>query len=322
MGPPGRDISLSGGANTKISDDGLSLVAAANGVIQYVQGKVSVMDVIVIRSDVDFSVGNLDCCGSVKIMGDVKAGFDLKIAGDVEIAGNVEDSRIICDGSIFIKGGFFGNGTGHLKAGADITVKFAEGQKMEAGNTITVGGEIVNCHVVAKERVQVKGKKGKIVGGDVRAGREIRASVIGSEAGTKTLVWAGYDAALANQHANIIKEVHRLQEDGNRVKEALVGLFKLELAGRLPAEKKAVLTKLQQFKNELPENISQLEARKAEIEASMQKLHDSSIIAEDVIYPGVRAQFGIVYRDIQEESKHCRLTFEGNLVMISDYRGD
>ena len=321
-GPNGRDLQFNHGTNTEVSEDGLKLHATASGAIQFQHGKVSVSDIIVIKGDVDHNVGNIDCRGSVRVTGAVKAGYNLKVDGDLEVNGNVEDCSLDVAGNVYVKGGFFGEGAGVMKAGGDITVKFAEGQKMISGNEITVGGEIINCQVIAKERVIVKGRRGKIIGGDIGAGQEIRASVLGSDAGTATHLTVAYDHKLMTRHAEVMKEINRLSQDEPRIKEALVALYRLQMDGKITPEQKAALAKFEQFQKDLPQSLENLNAQKAELEEEMKQYADARIIAEEAIYPGVRAQFGIVYRDINEEKERCKLSLDGNKVLISELKGD
>lgn len=322
QGPDGRNIPFNNGINTEISDDELSLVATGAGAIQFQFGKVSVMDVITIKGDVDYTVGNLDCRGSVHVTGGVKAGFKLVIDGDLEVNGNVEDADIHVKGNIMIKGGCFGDREGIMEAGGDITVKFAESQRLVAGRNIMVGGEIVNCHVEAGDKVLVKGHRGKIIGGRVRARCEIRASVLGSEAGTATELQVAYDPELMGQYHQVVKEKLRIQEDGERVKEALYVLYRIQMEGKLPPEKQAALDKLELFQKELPQNLANLEKQKAEIEKSLADYHEATIICTGILYSGVKASFGIVYREIVERKERCKLGLEAGKVLISEYRGD
>jgi uncharacterized protein len=320
VGPSGRDIPFSNGANTDVSSDGLTLKSTAGGVIQFTRGKISVSNVISIPTDVDHTTGNIDCKGSVKVAGHIKAGYSVIVDGDLEVSGNVEDATVDAKGSIYIKGGFFGDGKGVMKAGGDIVVKFAEGQKMIAGNDVIAGGEIINCQVLAREHVTLNGRRSKILGGDVKAGKEIRAAFIGSTAGTLTNLTVAYDVELMTQYSEITKEMQRLKDDAPRVKEALYSLYRLQMEGKLPPEKKTVLDKFEVFLKELPGSLEELEKKRAVLEQSLSKFKDARIIADDTLHTGVRAHFGMVYRDILQDQKRCKLTLEGSKVMISDFR--
>ncbi|MEW6050508.1 MAG: FapA family protein [Candidatus Zixiibacteriota bacterium] len=319
---PGRDFALKAGMNTRVSEDGLSVVASAPGAIVFANGEVSVKDVLTINGDVDISVGNLDCRGSVHVRGHIKAGFNITVDGHLEVDGTVEDSVIRAKGNVLVRGGFFGNGSGEMHADGDITVKFAEGQKLIAGGSLIVGGELINCQVTVRENVQVKGKKGKIIGGDIRAGKEIRASELGSEKGTVTNLRVAYDARLIQEYQETSKEAARLKADSERIKEALYALLRLQLDGKPPPDKKEAMEKLRQFQKDLPKNIEALAVRKKEIENKLRELHDARIIAEDRLYGGVKAYFGIVYREIMEEYRTCKLTSDGSQISLTDFKGN
>lgn len=316
--PPGRDLPFRSGANTKASDDGLQLVATAGGAIVYVNGIIAVNNVTVIDGDVDFRVGNIDTRGSIRVRGDVKAGFTLKADGDVEVNGIVEDCFLYVNGNIFIKGGVVGKGMGEIRADGDITFKFAQGQKFYAGNAVYVGDEIINCCVVAKDSVEVRSRHGKIVGGEVKAGKQIRAAILGSEAGTATLLKVAYDSELMEQYDETLAELKRLKKDEKRIKYGLEGLQKLRADGRLSPKQLLAMRKFEQFQKILPGAIASLEQKKVEIEKKIEKLQDTSIIADQTMYPGVQVQFGLSRQEIYEETPHCRVSVSDNHIVVAD----
>lgn len=315
--PSGRDIPFNKGVNTEVSEDGLTLTASTSGAIMYQHGKISVNDLTVISGDVDHQVGNIDCLGSVRVTGNVKAGYELKVDGDLEVNGHVEDAMLDVKGNISVKGGFFGKGDGFMKAGGSITLKYAEGQKLEAGGDIIVGGEMINCDVMAKGNVMFKGARGKIIGGEIKAGKEITAAEIGSEAGTVTHLYVAFDMELMYKHAELLAELKRLESDGERVKEGLYNLYKLELAGKLPPDKKPVMAKLTKFQEELPGSLATLEKERDKVEAKLREFDDSRVVADVIIYSGVTVHFGVVYKDITDDHKSCQLIIQDGKILLS-----
>ncbi|MBN1211682.1 MAG: DUF342 domain-containing protein [candidate division Zixibacteria bacterium] len=318
-GLDGRDFPFNHGTNTRVSDDGLQLLATTGGSILYLYNKVAVNNLTIINSDVDFNVGNIDCKGSVRVNGDIKAGFTIKLDGDLEVNGNVEDCVIDVKGNVMVKGGFFGKGEGLMKAGGDVTLKYVEGQKILATN-IYIGGEIINSKLLARERIHVKGRKGKIVGGDIKAGKEIRASELGSKAGTSTVLNVLLDPEMIKKYQETTGEIERLIEDQKRIKDAMVALYRLQIDKKLTPDKERVLKQFERFQAELPANLEKLRNTKSDIEEHLKKFDDAQIVAEDIIYSGVRVHFGIVYRDIMEEKKKCKLTLGNNQIYISELK--
>ena len=315
----GRDFSFKASPNTRISDDGLRLMATADGAVVCQRGIIEVKDLLVIRGDVDYSVGNIDCTGSVRVVGSVRAGFRLNIGGNLEIYGNVEDCHITCKGNILIRGGCIGEVHGCIRAEGDIVVKYAEGQKIVSGRDVIISGELLNCQVTAKERVWVKGEKGRIIGGEINAGREIRASIIGTGAGAPTVLTVAFDRDLMRLYHETVHEIARLIANQERVRAGLNDLLNRKKDGRFSRNQLLALKKLKEFQHNLPEALTELNSRRAEIEERLRQFKDAAIIADDTIYPGVEAHFGAVYRQITNVRNQCKLTRDGKQIVICEY---
>lgn len=319
-GPMGKDLPFKNGINTTISDDGFTLTANCDGAIVFTHGKISVNDVTMISGDVDFNTGNIDCRGSVRVNGSVRAGFTIKTNGDIEISGNVEDCNMYSKGNILIKGGIIGKGDGEIVADGDITFKFAEGMYLFSKSNIYAGDEIINCKITANNEIIVKSRNGKIIGGDLKARKLIRANDIGTDAGTATIIRVAHDTKLMSRLTEIQKELNRLGEDKLKIKEALGNLYRLEIDNKLSKGQQSVLEKFEDFKKELPQAIEELNKEKLEVEKGLAELLDARIIVEGKLYSGVRAYFGIVYLEVIESREICELSSDGNRVHVSAYR--
>lgn len=319
VAPRGKNLSFSCGEGTQISEDGSELTSTCDGAIVFHRGKISVKDVTVISGDVDFNIGNLDCRGSMKITGNVNAGFTIKVDGNLDIHGNVEDCTLDVGGNVVIRGGFFGSGEGHLKTDGDITVKYAEGQTIDCGGDMTVGGELLNCKVTVKGILKVQGTKGKIVGGTIKAGKEVWAATIGSDAGTATTLTVAYDANLMSQFHENKSETERVQTDKVRVKDSLCQLYKLQMDGKLNAQQEEVLKKLEEFHKTVPEALENLAASRAEIEEKIRLLMDARVVAKNIIFPGVKVHIGILTKEFNRELRSVLLYQDGISVQASKY---
>jgi hypothetical protein len=320
--PRGRDLEFKYGDNTMVSEDGLELLAKLDGTVVMTHGKVSVKDVMSVDSDLDFNVGNIETAGSIRISGNVKTGFAIKAQGNIEIGGNVEDATVEAGGSVLVKGGFFGSGDGIIKSQGDVVIKYAESQRIVCGGRVTVGGELLNCRVIARDKVLVKGKKGKIVGGEVTAGKEVRCAVIGSEAATPTKVKIALDEELMRQYDEVRQESERLEADSKRVKQRLYELYKIQMSGKLPSQAEEALKKLEEFQRNVPQALEALKKKKLELDKKLEKFKDACVIIDEKIFPGVQVYFGIVYREMAEEKERCKLVLDGNQVFMTRHGGD
>ena len=297
----GRDKAILRGANTESAPDGLTLIAAIDGTIIYKGGSVSIQPSQQITGSIDTTTGNINCLGSLKVHKNICSEFKVVVGGDLEVGGNVEDAAIQAGGNVLVRGGFFGSGKGIIAAGRDVTVKYAENQKIRAGGTVYVGGEVLNCDVYAADAVLVQGRVGRIAGGNVAAKHVVRAANLGNDASVPTHIHVAYDMKLMGRMREVLKELERLDSDEKRVKTALVTLYRLEMAGQLPADKKEILLQFKEFTKLLPSQREALKSEQEQLRHTLQELSGARVIAEETVYAGVVVHFGPVYKEITED---------------------
>jgi len=297
----GRDRQIIRGANTHLAPDGLTLMASIDGSIIFKSGSISVQPSQSIPGSVDSSTGNINCVGSLKVQKDISSEFKVVVNGDLEVGGNIEDAAVEVTGNVLVRGGFFGSGKGVIIAGGDVTVKYAENQKIRAAGSVTIGGEVLNCDICAGDTVIVQGKLGRIGGGNVAAKHLVRATAFGNDASVLTHVHVAYDMKLMERVREITKELERLGCDEKRVKDALVGLYRLEMNGQLPPDKKEVLLRFKDFMTQLPAQKDALKSEFEQLKLKMQELAGARVVAEEAVCAGTVIHFGPVYKEILED---------------------
>lgn len=186
----GAEAKFPPGKNIAISEDGQTMSASKSGRIDFVYGRVEISDVYIVNNNVDMSVGNITFEGDVHIRGNIIAGLTVQASGLIEVGGYVEGATLIAGRDIILKNGIQGMDKGKLSSGGNIIAKFMENCTAEAKGNI-VSDYIVHCSVLAGGGVTMKGKWGKIIGGHVRAGREVTAHIIGSPSYDQTIVELG-----------------------------------------------------------------------------------------------------------------------------------
>ncbi len=316
----GRDIKLPAGVGTKISEDGTRLLAAVDGAIVHAGKLVKINEVHTIGGDVCIETGNIHHNGSLIIRGNVDSNFEVFAKGDIEISKNVADAKIISGGNVMVKGGYLGNNRGLIKAEGDVTVKYINDQVILAGNDVRVGGEVFNASITAKNRIVVSGPRGRIVGGKMMAGDEIKATCLGSDAGTRTELRVAYDAELMRKYQEVLREIRNLEENAERVKEGLYAFYRLQMDNKLTHEKQQALNKLEDFKRNMPKVKQELESMKASLETEIQKNKNARIIGVRKVFPGVILQFGIIYKEITDTMGPTIFQLEGNKIYREAYK--
>jgi len=180
--PAAKDIQFKLGANTAVSEDGLSLVATVGGFVFSNAGAISVGVTYTLTGDVDFHTGNLRYHGDIQVLGNVKEGFTVEADGNVTVEGAVEGAEVVShEGAVNVKGGVFGHGKGRIAAKTGIKLVAAQDVRIECPDgTVEVAKGLRNCQVTA---TNVKaGKPGcAVVGGEIRAYAEVEIADLGAE---------------------------------------------------------------------------------------------------------------------------------------------
>ncbi|HNY23083.1 MAG TPA: FapA family protein, partial [Treponemataceae bacterium] len=190
----GKDIPLPLGKNTKLAEDGLTIVAETNGQVLILNNKINVEPVLNIEGDVSLKTGNIMFLGTVFISGNVEDGFSVKASGNIEVKGTVGKSELDAEGDIVVSQGIAGKGEGFIRSGKSIWSKFIENTRVEAGEFVIVSDGIINSQVSANRKILCQGKRAAIIGGVLSASEEIHAKTLGSLGGaSETVLNVGFD---------------------------------------------------------------------------------------------------------------------------------
>lgn len=308
----GKKFPLRYGKNVRLLDNGVSLVAGKDGLVELKDGRVIVFDLFEVPN-VDSKVGNVYFNGTVLVRGNALNGFQIKADGDVEVKGVVEGAYIENTGDVIVKQGIQGYNKLTVKTRGNITTKFVENSIMEAGRNITAEA-IMHSKIISKQNIIVIGKKGLIVGGICRASKEIRAKTIGSTMATTTILEVGTDPDIKQKSKDLKSSIDEIQDNLNKVIKSLNLLDNLKKANILDDKKADMYIKLLRTKNNLVEELDSLRKQLDAIKEDKENLFKSRIKVSDTIYPGVKIIMGNSTYFVRDEMKRC--TFyrdEGNI---------
>ena len=93
----GRKLPLQPDQTVQVEADG-SIRALKDGVLSLARLRIAVVDTLEVEGAVDFSTGNIDFVGSVKVKDGVRDNFTLKVTGDAWIGGMVEAADLLVGG--------------------------------------------------------------------------------------------------------------------------------------------------------------------------------------------------------------------------------
>lgn len=174
-------------------------LSGIDGCLNISNNKISVMPVAVIQGDVDLDSGNIQFNGAVRVTGSVKSGFRVQADSDIIIEGDVDNAQLIAGGNITVKMGVVGKDGTRLMAKGDISAKFIQNAKVEAGKSVIVSDSIINCDILSYDKIEVTGKNGKIIGGKLVALYEIKSPIVGTQTETVTNLTVGRNFAVEEE---------------------------------------------------------------------------------------------------------------------------
>ncbi len=315
---PGKNIKFTAGRNTIISPDAMEVTAAIAGQ-PFLKGRaVFVEPVYTIKGDINYSVGNIDFKGSVKIDGNVVSGFSIKATESIEINGVVEDCIIEAGMDVFIKGGILGADKGIIKAGRDFSALFVENCSVEAGRNIVVG-DALNSELSAGDSIDVVLGKGRVIGSKLGAQNLAAMNILGSDIAGKTQVSVGYDprtmARLKNAKEAALKTEHTLEE----IAKHICTLEGMSQACPLSDEKETLYRRLLATSEELGHRLEELTEEVAMLESTMTRSVQPTVRVRQTCYPNVRVTIGKLVFDCTTEYHSAVFFAEDEKIKVNVY---
>ncbi|WP_332645234.1 DUF342 domain-containing protein [Lysinibacillus sp. 54212] len=294
----GRDIPLKYDRKSayEVEEDGKIVIRSRiGGVLEKIQGQISVNHHLPISGDVGIETGNLEFEGSISVRGTVQHGFTIVAKGDISIEGpeGVSGAKLIksIEGDIFIRGGIFGLGETRVEAGGSIFVKHVNEANLTAGEDIHIGFYALGSNLKAHS-VLVDERKGKIIGGKTTAKNQIVTAISGNRLERRTELIIN---SVNKQEAYAIiqdKAAHlkSLQEEIVSLDEQVSRLT--PIVDRLNKQQIAAFEQAKQNLNEYKEDAIQVDLEIKQLMNDLRNAGKEEIIVTKEAYPGTYIQIG------------------------------
>lgn len=314
----GKKVNLPRGKNVAITEDGLSLISTIKGEVKLVDNKVSVFPVYEVNSNVDNTTGNIKFVGKVIVKGNVLTGFVIEADEDVEIYGVVEGAQIYSKGNIILHRGIQGMNRGELRCDGDLIAKFIENSRVHAKGNIQTEA-IMHSMIYCGKKLEVKGKKGLLVGGEIRASEEIKAKVIGSPMATVTDIEVGTNPEMRSKYESLKMEMRNSTENLLKLTQAVDLLTKIGRSTELTEEKKALLNKSIVMKLQMQNKIEQLKSEISYLESYIEEISNGKIKVEGLVYPGTKVTIGSNSMYIKDQIQYVTFYRYGGEIKIGSF---
>jgi uncharacterized protein (DUF342 family) len=317
----GKDCEILIGKNVKLSEDGLSALAEINGQVLLLGGKLNVEPIYTIGGDVNLHTGNVLFLGTVIVRGNVEDGFSVKAAGNIEVFGSVGKCVIDAEGDIVVHQGIAAKTEGKIRCGKSLYSKFIEHAHVEAGEYVVVTDGIVHSMVDANKMILCQGKRAQIVGGRLRASEEINSKILGSVAGTETLLEVGFDPRSKERLVQLDEEKRQIEKALEEVDLNIKTLETLQrVQKKLPEEKAQYLTEESEKRSQLLARLEETIKEIGTINSYLSSLNTiGKISASERVYPGVKLAIKTAALAVRSEFKYVTFFLQGGEVKVTKY---
>lgn len=215
------------GVGFTIAEDGITYLSRMNGKFEYVNGRIIISNMIVVREDVTAVTGRLEIDGSVYVIGSVYSGGYIKATGDIIIEHNVETGRLIAGGNVMIKKGSCSKNDCFIEADGEVSGSFFEAANINAGGNVKAN-YIMNSNINTLGKVIVSGSKGMLLGGRICAVRGVDTYNLGNSSHLRTVLEIGRNdtynkeqARFADKRLQILNQLSALENEWNKILKAL-----------------------------------------------------------------------------------------------------
>jgi uncharacterized protein (DUF342 family) len=142
-----------------------------------------------------------------------------------------------------------------------------------------------------------------LVGGTFKVGEEIKARVIGSPMATLTELEVGVSPDMRIKYEEVKNQLKQVTENLDKTTKAIELLTKMSKSIELPLDKKLLLTRSTQLKQQLEQQMETVLSEQNELETYFEELSKGKVKVNDVIYPGCRIIIGSSILHIKDSIK-------------------
>lgn len=295
-GLPGEPAEVPAGRNTRLTADGRFLVADCAGHVTFSGRSFQVKPVLHLDEPALSPASNINFLGDVHIHCDLPGGASVRATGNVQIDGAVENCSIEAGEHIIVSSGVHGQDQATLYAHKRVYAKYLEHCAVYALQDVFADC-IINCDVYSNGTVQARTGRGVLIGGTVRAAREIRADTIGSKAERSTHLVLGGSPCEAAQGTQLQEELKRIAADIDHTLQQPTGPDREARLAKLRLNRCIAQTKLDKVNRDL------------EALFSREKKSVPARVVCDTAYPGTLVTIEGVSLSVDRVRQDCTIGF-------------
>jgi len=319
--PEPSDVEPSAGKN--VQRHGNDFVADVTGVAIFDGNSVETRKALVLHKDLTHQSDPIDFDGDVQINGSVRSGAKVRATGNITVSGNVEAAEVeSVEGDITLRSGVAGRNIAVIRAGRDVTTRFAESANILAARDITLQVGSLHSRLIAYRNLNAVQGKGHIGGGVVMAGEKVNVKQLGARGGVPTQVTVG----LSEETLKGLSHNDKLAARARERREHCADLTnQIERAvgnpAKLSKKELTTYTKLRQLQVVCDVQIRKLAQQRRQILAEGHRDYGGRVAVQVSIMPGVEIHIGDAEMDAENMRGPVTLLYDDNAGQITTRPG-
>ncbi|MDF2954039.1 MAG: Flagellar assembly protein FapA [Thermodesulfobacterium sp.] len=276
------------GSNLYIDEKDNLIKAKESGVLIIEKNIIEIYPEYTLKSDVDFSTGNVYFIGKkLTIEGDIKFGFKVICEGELELHGATENKVYIeVKGSFVCQGIVRGEET-KLKVRGDAEIKTVEYGILEIEGNLNITNYLIFSNCIVYGNLIATSGKGIIYGGEVKCGGNISVKILGNENHTPTKVFAGYNPSLMEPYKKALEKEIEIKKVLERLEQGIKLGKKIKKYGKLSEQKEKILSKLEEEAEKCYKSLEKIKETLNNLKKLIAEYKSKTIKILDKVYAGV-----------------------------------
>jgi len=276
------------GNNLYIDEKDNLIKAKESGVLIVEKDTIEIYPEYTLKSDVDFSTGNVYFTGKKLIIeGDIKFGFKVICEGEFELHGATENKVYIEVKGPFICQGIVRGEETKLKVKGDAEIKTVEYGILEIEGDLNVTNYLIFSNCTVYGNLTATSGKGIIYGGEVKCGGNVSAKVLGNENHIPTKVFAGYNPSLMKLYKKALEDEIKIKKVLERLEQGIKLGKKLKKYGKLSEQKEKILLKLEEEAEKCYKSLEKIKETLNNLKKLIAEYKSKTIKILDKVYAGV-----------------------------------
>ena len=277
---PGRKALFRVDTSTMRVLDSGKVVPRDAGLLILKDGQLSVVKLLEIEENVDFSIGNIDFDGSVVVHGAIRDRFVVKVTEDLTVHGLIESATLIVGSLLKAKQGFAARERGQMLVDGDCDAGYLNNVRGRVRGDLHIAREMMECELAVGGAI--RSPRGTIVGGHLIATGRVEIGTLGSDGGIPTSVTLGEVPFVSSKLFKLNRLIRELEIEASQLQAKVDPM--MEIRGELNSRDRSRLSEMQREIVELRARVDSASTVRDELIDEAKSNRHVELIVNSAIY--------------------------------------